>query len=203
MLFMTSPSAFSSATLPSHISTSYHPLLPKSHGPSTGFSKAAFSPVFGSLLMNVATTPSVTTRVLTTRHRRHHSNTGSLERDEVFVPKTKSRVAWYSKHLNNPPGRALSLARGALATMDRDYGILNKVFHNMTDTHVAHHLFSNMPHYHAMEATKAIKPILGEFYQFDDTPIYKALWREAKECLYVEPDDGAPQKGVFWYRNEF
>ncbi|KAL3609101.1 hypothetical protein D5086_000121 [Populus alba] len=201
-------------------------------------------------------------------HRRHHSNTGSLERDEVFVPKTKSRVAWYSKHLNNPPGRALSLAvslligwplyltfnvsgrpydrfachydpyspiysdrerlqvyisdlgilaatfvlysiavsrglafliciygvplliangflvtitylqhthpalphydssewgwlRGALATMDRDYGILNKVFHNITDTHVAHHLFSNMPHYHAMVATKAIKPILG------------------------------------------
>ncbi|PNT52105.1 hypothetical protein POPTR_001G012500v4 [Populus trichocarpa] len=194
-------------------------------------------------------------------HRRHHSNTGSLERDEVFVPKTKSRVAWYSKHLNNPPGRALSLAvslligwplyltfnvsgrpydrfachydpyspiysdreklqhthpalphydssewgwlRGALATMDRDYGILNKVFHNITDTHVAHHLFSNIPHYHAMEATKAIKPILGEFYQFDDTPIYKALWREAKECLYVEPDDGAPEKGVFWYRNEF
>jgi omega-6 fatty acid desaturase (delta-12 desaturase) len=93
--------------------------------------------------------------------------------------------------------------RGALATMDRDYGILNKVFHNITDTHVAHHLFSNIPHYHAMVATKAIKPILGEFYQFDDTPIYKALWREAKECLYVEPDDGAPEKGVFWYRNEF
>jgi omega-6 fatty acid desaturase (delta-12 desaturase) len=42
-------------------------------------------------------------------HRRHHSNTGSLERDEVFVPKPKSRIAWYSKYLNNPPGRALSL----------------------------------------------------------------------------------------------
>ncbi|KAJ6428004.1 hypothetical protein OIU84_023419 [Salix udensis] len=70
--------------------------------------------------------------------------------------------------------------KGALATMDRDYGILNKVFHNITDTHVAHHLFSNMPHYHAMEATRAMKPVLGEFYQFDDTPVYKAIWREAK-----------------------
>nr|AGX28127.1 omega-6 fatty acid desaturase [Santalum acuminatum] len=249
-------------------------------------------------------------------HRRHHSNTGSLDRDEVFVPKPKSRVRWYSKYLsNNPLGRALSLLltltlgwplylafnvsgrkydrfashfhpygpiysprerlqifvsdagiiaaayllyratvtwgfwwvvcvygmpliivngflvlitylqhthaalphydssewdwlRGALATVDRDYGVLNKVFHHITDTHVAHHLFSTMPHYHAMEATKAIKPILGKYYQFDGTPVYKAMWREARECVYVEPDsdgdsDGSPKKGVFWYRNKF
>ncbi|XP_022756284.1 delta(12)-fatty-acid desaturase FAD2-like [Durio zibethinus] len=243
-------------------------------------------------------------------HRRHHSNTGSMERDEVFVPKPKSRVSWYSKSLNNPLGRVLSFAvtltlgwplylafnvsgrhydrfachydpyspiycdrerlqiyisdagtfaatyvlytiatakglvwllciygmpllilngflvlitylqhthpalphydssewdwlRGALSTVDRDYGVLNKVFHNITDTHVAHHLFSTMPHYHAMEATKAIKPILGKYYRFDGTPIYKAMWREAKECLYVEPDEGADGKGVFWYRNKF
>nr|ANU06064.1 omega-6 fatty acid desaturase [Paeonia ostii var. lishizhenii]QBQ82054.1 omega-6 fatty acid desaturase [Paeonia ostii] len=243
-------------------------------------------------------------------HRRHHSNTGSLERDEVFVPKPKSQVGWYSKYLNNPPGRLLTLVitltlgwplylvfnvsgrpydrfachydpygpiysdrerlqifisdagllamtsflyrvvwakgfawlvnvyvipllivnaflvmitylqhthitlphydssewdwlRGALATMDRDYGVLNKVFHNITDTHVAHHLFSTMPHYHAMEATKAIKPVLGEYYNFDGTPFYKAMWREARECHYVEPDEGDVNKGVFWYRNEY
>ncbi|KAJ6362051.1 hypothetical protein OIU78_002453 [Salix suchowensis] len=94
--------------------------------------------------------------------------------------------------------------KGALATVDRDYGILNKVFHNITDTHVAHHLFSMMPHYHAMEATKAIKPVLGEYYQADETPFYKAMWREAKECVYVHPDDDDNQrsKGVFWYRNK-
>ncbi|XP_024630932.2 LOW QUALITY PROTEIN: omega-6 fatty acid desaturase, endoplasmic reticulum isozyme 1-like, partial [Medicago truncatula] len=243
-------------------------------------------------------------------HRRHHSNTASLERDEVFVPKPKSNVGWYSKYLNNPLGRALTLLitltlgwplylafnvfgrpydrfashyhpyapiyskrerlqvfvsiaavlaatyllyfiaslkgfvwlicvyfvpllivngflvtitylqhthfslphydskewdwlRGALATVDRDYGILIKVFHHITDTHVAHHIFSTMPHYHAMEATKAMKPILGEYYQFDDTPFYKALWREAKECLYVEQDEGTSQKGVYWYKNKF
>ncbi|WCJ32411.1 Delta(12)-fatty-acid desaturase [Euphorbia peplus] len=243
-------------------------------------------------------------------HRRHHSNTGSMERDEVFVPKPKSRIPWYSKYLNNPPGRALSLAatlligwplylafnvsgrpydrlachydpygpifsererlqiyisdigifattfvlyqaaeakgfgwvvctygvpllivnsflvmitylqhthpslphydsaewdwlRGALSTVDRDYGVLNKVFHNITDTHIAHHLFSTMPHYNAMEATNAIKPILGEYYSYDGTPVYKALWREAKECLFVEADEGANNQGVFWYRNKF
>nr|QGR25671.1 fatty acid desaturase [Plukenetia volubilis] len=244
-------------------------------------------------------------------HRRHHSNTGSLERDEVFVPKKKSSIFWFSKYLNNPPGRVLTLAitltigwplylafnvsgrpydrfachydpygpiyndrerleiyisdagvlavsyilyrlaiikgvawvvcvygvpllvvnaflvlitylqhthpslphydssewdwlKGALATVDRDYGILNKVFHNITDTHVAHHLFSTMPHYHAMEATQAIKPILGEYYQFDGTSFIKAMWREAKECVYVEEDDGDDKSnGVFWYKNKF
>ncbi|KAJ4705570.1 Fatty acid desaturase [Melia azedarach] len=243
-------------------------------------------------------------------HSRHHSNTGSLDRDEVFVPKQKTGIRWYSKYLNNPLGRVLTLTitltlgwplylafnvsgrpydrfachfdpygpiyldrqrlqifisdagilsmlyglyllvaakglayvvcmygvpllvvngflvlitflqhthpslphydssewdwfRGALATVDRDYGILNKVFHNITDTHVTHHLFSTMPHYHAMEATKAVKPILGEYYQFDGTPFYKAMWRETKECIFVEPDEDDKQsKGVFWYRNK-
>ncbi|URE45638.1 omega-6 fatty acid desaturase, endoplasmic reticulum isozyme [Musa troglodytarum] len=93
--------------------------------------------------------------------------------------------------------------RGALATVDRDYGVHNMVFHNITDTHVAHHLFSTMPHYHAMEATRVIKPLLGEYYQFDGTPLLKAMWREARECIYVEPDEGSKQEGVFWYRKEF
>ncbi|ESW17677.1 hypothetical protein PHAVU_007G259500 [Phaseolus vulgaris] len=240
-------------------------------------------------------------------HRRHHSNTGSLERDEVFVPKTKASIRWYSKYLNNPVGRVLTLFitltlgwplylafnvsgrnyerfachydpygpiysdrerlqiyvsdvgvlavcyglyklvlakgflwvvcvygvplmvvnallvlitflqhthpavphydssewdwfRGALATVDRDYGILNKVLHNITDTHIAHHLFSTMPHYHAMEATKAIKPILGDYYHFDGTSVYKAMWREARECMYVDED--SKNNGVYWYNNK-
>ncbi|KAL2901092.1 Delta(12)-acyl-lipid-desaturase, partial [Bienertia sinuspersici] len=93
--------------------------------------------------------------------------------------------------------------KGALSTVNRDYGVLNKVFHNITDTHVARHLFSTIPHYHAMEATKAIKPILGEYSQFDGTPICKALWREAKECLCVEAEEGSQNRGVFWYRNQY
>nr|AGX28129.1 delta12-FADS-like FADY [Santalum acuminatum] len=99
--------------------------------------------------------------------------------------------------------------RGALCTVDRDYGVLNKVFHNVGDTHVLHHLFTTIPHYHAMEATNAIRPILGEYYRFDATPFWKAAWREVRECVYVEEeddDDNGPQqqkkKGVFWYANK-
>ncbi|GAQ81955.1 omega-6 fatty acid desaturase [Klebsormidium nitens] len=90
--------------------------------------------------------------------------------------------------------------RGALATVDRDYGILNIAHHHIADTHVAHHLFSTMPHYHAQEATEAIKPVLGPYYQKDTTPIYEAMWREIKECNYVEADE--PSKpGVLWMKS--
>ena len=46
--------------------------------------------------------------------------------------------------------------RGALATVDRDYGwLLNSLHHHIADTHVAHHLFSSMPHYHAQVRARA------------------------------------------------
>jgi omega-6 fatty acid desaturase (delta-12 desaturase) len=243
-------------------------------------------------------------------HRRHHSNTGSLERDEVFVPRPKNEIVkWTSNLVSNPPGRLLVIAitltlgwpmyltfnvsgrkyprfachfdpyapiyskkerlqilvsdiallavayalfllasdygfswvikvyaipllianaflvlitylqhthpalphydgsewewvRGALITVDRDYGMLNHVFHHITDTHVAHHLFSTIPHYNALEATKAIKPILGNYYCFDNTPVYNALWREFRECVYVEADSPR-QSGIFWYKSKF
>ncbi|KAH7423072.1 hypothetical protein KP509_12G038300 [Ceratopteris richardii] len=241
-------------------------------------------------------------------HRRHHSNTGSMTRDEVFLPKTKDRLGIAAIFLNNPIGRLLSIIvtlllgwplylifnvsgrpydrfashfdpngpifnnrerlqvvisdlalltvgaclfklasiygtlwllkvyvvpllivngflvlitylqhthpslphyadaewewlRGALSTVDRNYGILNHVFHHITDTHVTHHIFSTMPHYHAAEATEEMKPILGQYYQFDSTPIPLAVWREFKECVFVE--ESPEEKGVYWYKNKF
>lgn len=91
--------------------------------------------------------------------------------------------------------------RGALCTIDRNYGFLNYVLHNIGDTHVTHHLFVKLPHYHAREATKAMKSILGDYYHYDSTPIIKALWREATECVVIEPD-GTRKKGVYWFSNE-
>ncbi|KAG7668398.1 hypothetical protein Ndes2526B_g00882 [Nannochloris sp. 'desiccata'] len=88
--------------------------------------------------------------------------------------------------------------RGALATVDRDYGwFLNTVQHHIQDTHVAHHLFSQMPHYHAQEATKALKEVLGEYYQKDERPVLTALW-EAQACRYVAPD--VLGTGILWQR---
>ena len=87
--------------------------------------------------------------------------------------------------------------RGALATIDRDYGFINIVLHHITDTHVVHHLFSMMPHYHAEEATEAVKALLGDYYRYDSTPIYRALWNSFRDCTELYPD--SKQKGVHWF----
>ncbi|KAI3801397.1 hypothetical protein L1987_29502 [Smallanthus sonchifolius] len=87
--------------------------------------------------------------------------------------------------------------KGSLSTIDRDFGFLNRVFHDVTHTHVLHHLISYIPHYHAKEARDAIKPLLGDYYKIDRTPIFKAMWREAKECIYIEPDQDTEHKGVY------
>ncbi|PWA79836.1 Fatty acid conjugase FAC2 B [Artemisia annua] len=95
-----------------------------------------------------------------------------------------------------------SWIRGALSTVDRDVGFM--IVKNKTDNHVVHHLFPAIPSYHAHEATEAIKPILGGYYNYDGTPILKAFWREMKECVYVESDnyddDKKKSSGVYWFR---
>jgi len=46
-----------------------------------------------------------------------------------------------------------------------------------------------MPHYHAEEATKHLAQVLGSYYLFDDTPMFKALWTSFRECRFIE-DEG-------------
>jgi omega-6 fatty acid desaturase / acyl-lipid omega-6 desaturase (Delta-12 desaturase) len=264
-------------------------------------------------------------------HRRHHSNTGSVERDEVFVPVfsaeqrplwhkpwyrfghlTFQQVAgWPSYLLFNASGREYSAAwvshfnpfspifspreraevgvsalgvgamawllysacesfgagavlkvyglpylivnfwlvmitylqhthpslphyrepewdwlRGALSTVDRSYGrYLDWAFHHIADTHVAHHLFSGMPHYHAEKATRALKEVLGEYYQQDGRNVFRAMWEDARDCHFVAAEseeaqaqqqegkdapkgggkdvggDVKARRGVLWYRS--
>jgi len=76
--------------------------------------------------------------------------------------------------------------KGALGTIDRDYGIFDHFHHHIGSTHVAHHLCSSMPHYHAEEVTRRIKKILGDRYVYSDENFLVALFRTAKGCAYVE-----------------
>ncbi|OZJ04353.1 Delta(12) fatty acid desaturase [Bifiguratus adelaidae] len=86
--------------------------------------------------------------------------------------------------------RVWNFQRGAALTIDRSFGsIINHFHHHISDTHVAHHFFSTMPHYHAEEATRHIQKALGKSYYRDNTPIPLALWRSFTECKFVE-DEG-------------
>ncbi|WAQ80772.1 hypothetical protein PtA15_1A110 [Puccinia triticina] len=68
---------------------------------------------------------------------------------------------------------AFTFQRGAIATMDRKiHGFFT---HGLAETHVAHHLFSRIPHYNAWDATDALK---------------------VKQCRFVE-DEG----DVVFYKN--
>ena len=57
-----------------------------------------------------------------------------------------------------------SYLRGGLSTLDRDYGVFNKIHHDI-GTHVVHHLLPQIPHYNLCEATEAVKPVMGEYYR--------------------------------------
>lgn len=80
--------------------------------------------------------------------------------------------------------------KGALSTIDRPYGIFDFFHHKIGSTHVAHHLFHEMPFYKADVATAAIKEFLGPLYNYDPTPWYQAMWRIAHTCHYVEGTNG-------------
>ena len=90
--------------------------------------------------------------------------------------------------------------RGACSTVDRDYGwLLNTLHHHLADTHVCHHIFSGMPHYHAQEATAALRAVMGPYYRVDTRNVFVAMLSDWRTCAYVDADVGA-SKDVLWYR---
>jgi len=82
--------------------------------------------------------------------------------------------------------------KGALSTIDRPYGIFDFFHHRIGSTHVAHHLFHEMPWYNADVATKYIKEFLEPkgLYNYDPTPWPIAMWRIAHTCHYVDSNEG-------------
>ncbi|XP_030540372.1 omega-3 fatty acid desaturase, chloroplastic-like [Rhodamnia argentea] len=105
------------------------------------------------------------------------------------------KLPWYR-------GEEWSYLRGGLTTLDRDYGWINNVHHDI-GTHVIHHLFPQIPHYHLIEATEAAKPVLGKYYRepkkSGPLPLHllKVLTKSMKEDHYVS-DSG----DIVYYRTD-
>lgn len=96
---------------------------------------------------------------------------------------TDPTIPWYR-------GDDWTFLKGALSTIDQDYGWFNDLHHNI-GTHVVHHIFSSIPHYHLLEATEAIKPILGDHYHQGKASLWTAFRRAENECHFV-PNQGSP-----------
>ena len=99
----------------------------------------------------------------------------------TFLHHTEPDIPWYRND-------SWFFLKGALSTIDRDYGFINNIHHNI-GTHVAHHIFLNMPHYYLKDATEAIKPILGDYYRESKDSVWTSFWRSARECIFV-PNEG-------------
>lgn len=109
----------------------------------------------------------------------------------TFMQHTDKKIAHYSEDQWN-------FIRGALATVDRPYHYLDFFHHEIGTSHVLHHFFSRIPHYHAAEATEAIIPILGEHYVYDPRNVFAAFWEEYVDCKFVVGNDG-----VLWFERSF
>ena len=88
-------------------------------------------------------------------------------------------------------GESWNWLKGALCTVDRNYPEwINALQFDIGSTHVVHHLFSYLPHYHAREATEAIKKVLGSKYRYDKRPVWKSLWEIAQLSTVEETEKG-------------
>lgn len=90
-----------------------------------------------------------------------------------------------------------NFARGAAATIDREFGFVGKyIFHDIIETHVLHHYCSRIPFYNAREANDAIKKVMGKHYRHSDENMWVSLWKSARWCQFVDGDNG-----LYMYRN--
>lgn len=112
----------------------------------------------------------------------------------TFLQHTDGKLPHYDN-------KAWNFARGATATIDRDFGFIDRhLFHDIIGTHVCHHLISTIPFYHAEEASIYIRKVMGKHYKADtETPFMTAFWRNQKNCKFVE--ESVEDSGVFFFRN--
>jgi len=108
----------------------------------------------------------------------------------------KEKMPWYR-------GKEWNYLRGGLTTIDRDYGVFNKIHHDI-GTHVVHHLFPQIPHYNLEEATEALKPMLGPYYRVPEkSPGPLPLHLVSILARSFEKDQYVPDKGdVVFYSSQ-
>ncbi|KAK2153625.1 hypothetical protein LSH36_291g06006 [Paralvinella palmiformis] len=91
----------------------------------------------------------------------------------TFLHHTEMNIPWY-------PSKSWDFVRGQLSTIDRHYGIVHGLIHNI-GTHQMHHMFIKIPHYHLEEATIHFRAAFPDLVRACDEPIMSSFLRMFKK----------------------
>lgn len=100
----------------------------------------------------------------------------------TFLHHTEPGTMWYSS-------RNWNYVKGNLQSIDRVYSYFEH-FHHDIGTHVVHHLFPAIPHYHLREANAAVKPFLGALHKIERESFVTQLPKSMRAWMdnHVIPD---------------
>mmetsp|Transcript_6983 Transcript_6983/g.21258 ORF Transcript_6983/g.21258 Transcript_6983/m.21258 type:complete len:359 (-) Transcript_6983:101-1177(-) len=90
----------------------------------------------------------------------------------TFLHHNDVGVEWYSDSNWN-------YVKGNLSSVDRDYGWLHTVTHNI-GTHQIHHLFPIIPHYNLEEATAAFRKAFPHLVRINNEPVISEFIKQFK-----------------------
>ena len=91
----------------------------------------------------------------------------------TFLHHNEMNIPWYGE-------QKWDFVRGQLSTIDRHYGIVHGIIHNI-GTHQMHHMFSKIPHYHLEEATFHFRKTFPKLVRICDEPILPSFLRMFKK----------------------
>jgi omega-3 fatty acid desaturase (delta-15 desaturase) len=87
----------------------------------------------------------------------------------TFLHHSEMNIPWYADD-------QWDFVRGQLSTIDRHYGIVHEVIHNI-GTHQMHHMFAHIPHYYLEDATAAFRKAFPHLVKICDEPILPSFVR--------------------------
>ena len=91
----------------------------------------------------------------------------------TFLHHTEMNIPWYSS-------KKWDFVRGQLSTIDRNYGVVHSLIHNI-GTHQMHHMFTKIPHYYLEEATTHFRAAFPDLVRTCDEPIMPSFFRMFKK----------------------
>jgi len=112
----------------------------------------------------------------------------------TFLHHHEEEVPWY-------PNSNWNYVKGNLSSVDRDFGVLHWMTHNI-GTHQVHHLFPRIPHYHLLEATQHFRAAFPEFVIRSDDRIVPSFIKNCRQFATQHLPSSFTSISTFAYTNK-